>query len=82
MKEQNRPWVLGCLYSAACKTQGLLFFLSLHHPNNRLENTFIFPFFPLFNSAAKEKKILEKILEGHLPPPLHPPSYAYAYNIP
>ena len=40
-----------CLNSAFRKAQGFQFFLSLHHPNNRLENIYFF-YLSLLNSPA------------------------------
>jgi hypothetical protein len=50
-------------------TQVFHFFLSLHHPNNRLENISI-SYLPLLNLVA-EKTILRynKTLEEHVLPP-------------
>ena len=44
MAEQNQSRVLGTSIYEAVKTQGFLFCLPSHHPNNRLENnsTFLF----------------------------------------
>ena len=47
----NRPGFYE--YSASRKTQGFCF-LSLHNPNNRLENIRIL-YLPLFDSVPKEK---------------------------
>jgi hypothetical protein len=47
-------------------------FLSLHHPNNRLENISVF-YFSLKSIAQKTLFLGRKILEGHLTP-----SYACA----
>jgi hypothetical protein len=68
-----------CHYSSSRKTQ-VLNVLSLHHPNNGLQNTSIF-YFPPFESVAKQLLFLgwKKILYGHLPP-LHPPSHTYAQH--
>jgi hypothetical protein len=57
----------------ASKTQEFLF-LSLQHPNNRLENIAVFFYLTFFHLLAKKYSYEEKILEGHLPPPppLHP----------
>ena len=67
------------------------FFLSLHHPNNHLENVSIF-YLPLFYSVAKKTVLGRKKIEGATPPPHEPykvtpthveytlatPSYSYA----
>jgi hypothetical protein len=50
----------------------LIFFLSLHHPNNRLENIYTF-YLPLFNSAAKETiRKYKKYRMANPPPPPFP----------
>jgi hypothetical protein len=52
------------------KQQVFYFILSLHHPNNPLENTIFFG----FPSSTQQPKIysqLEKIFEGICPPTLH-----------
>jgi hypothetical protein len=75
---QNRSWVLGTIIYEEVKNillkAGFYFLLSLHHPNNRLENI-IFLFVPLQLNGNKNYYV-EKILEGHLPT-LYIPSYAY-----
>jgi hypothetical protein len=60
------------LYSASLKTQDFHFLLSLHHPNNPLENIFIF-YLPLINSVAKTLLLGRKNIRGgfaHLGPPI------------
>jgi hypothetical protein len=58
-REQNRSWALGTLIYEGVdlrkrgKTDLFDLFLSLHHPNNRFENTPIF-YLPPFNSVAKK----------------------------
>lgn len=58
------------------------FVLSIHHPNNRLENLYKF-YFPFFISVVKNVFLGRKISERGLfpPPPLYPPNYAYGSSI-
>jgi hypothetical protein len=73
---ENRPF----FYSAFRNTQVSHFFLSVHIPNNGLEYISIF-LFVIFNSEEKKKSSsVGKILEGHLHPPLAPPSYALLHT--
>lgn len=72
-REQNRPWVLGCNYSAFRKTQVFQFLLSLYESNSSLESIPIFHL-PLSNSVAKKKK--KKLFFGRkniavASPPVH-----------
>jgi hypothetical protein len=59
------------------------FFLSFDHPNNRFKNISIL-YLPLFKSVAQKKLLLNRKniwgYIGGISPPLHPPSYAYAYK--
>jgi hypothetical protein len=60
----NQPWALENLIYDAVKHRFFIFFLSLYHPNNCLENISI-SYFTLFNSVAKKNySLLEKILGG------------------
>jgi hypothetical protein len=76
---QNRPWVLGYLYSAPSKRQGFHFWF-LYITQLIIRKYFYFFYLPLFNSITKNERIFfeKKILEGHSPPPCSPPIYAYA----
>jgi len=71
------PWLIAlgrgyrpCLYSASYKMQVFHFLLSLHHPNNHLENINIFVF-PLNTIAIKTVLSWKKFWSG-ICPSLHP----------
>jgi hypothetical protein len=62
------------------KLRILLFFPRLHHPNNRLENIFVF-YLPVFSSVAKVLFLGEKYIGGALALPCTPQVTPYVSSL-